>query len=447
MIRRSIREWARISYGASEDEIPQASADRIAAIARASMFSGRLGEGVLEHGRNGLRARGVVGVIATPDCQLEILPKIEAAGETGVSNETLRARLIHMLAVAYDLPIEAGGLTPLGRQRETVLEILIRLFCGKLTDAVRRGMPRQYVDERDDMPALRGRLDITGQFTRLAASPQRLACQFDELSADTALNQVMRAAIKMLSKIASAPENQRSLRELDFAYADIADIEPAAIAWESIVLDRTNERWAQLLSLAKLFLSNWRQHTSAGASDGYALLFEMNVLFERYIERLLVRALAGTGFRVSGQGGHRDCLYEGETGRFRTRPDIIVRHSEKVVLIIDTKWKRMTARIEDPKQGVSQADVYQMMAYSRLYECQNVVLLYPHHAGLSAEPIRARYSIGAIGAAEALVLASQDLTGAKKDHIASLRALVSGCVASPDQSLRPAVLEQAELES
>lgn len=64
----------------------------------------------------------------------------------------------------------------------------------------------------------------------------------------------------------------------------------------------------------------------------------MNVLFEAYIERTLSRALAGTGFRVSSQGGHRDCLYEGETGRFRTRPDLIVRQGEKIALIIDTKW-------------------------------------------------------------------------------------------------------------
>ena len=88
-----------------------------------------------------------------------------------------------------------------------------------------------------------------------------------------------------------------------------------------------------------------------------------NVLFEKYVERVLSQALAGTGLRVSSQGGHRDCLYEGDIGRFRTRPDIIVRDAAGIALIIDTKWKRMTPRIDDPKQGVSQADVYQLMAY------------------------------------------------------------------------------------
>ncbi|ANK82127.1 MAG: restriction endonuclease [Rhizobiales bacterium NRL2] len=433
MIRRTIREWERIGYGSGNAEIPEAQADRLAAVARASVFSGRGGEGVLEHGRKGLRARGVVGVIATPDCQLEILPKIEGGGETEVSDTTLRARLIHMLAVTYDLPIEAGTMTQLGWQRETVLELLIRLFCTKLTDAVRQGMPRHYLEHEDNLPALRGRLDVTRQFSTLALSPQKLACRFDALSPDIALNQVMRAAVRKLSRQTAAPDNQRALRELAFVYADVADVPPIALQWDRIVLDRTNRRWRDLLSLARLFLSDRHQKTSAGAIDGHALLFEMNVLFEMYVERILSRALSGTEFRASSQGGHRDCLYEGDIGRFRTRPDLIIRKGEQIALIIDTKWKRMTPRIDDPKQGVSQADVYQLMAYGRLYNCPKVILLYPHHGDLPTEPIRRWYSIATTDSDEKLIVATQDLAGTQRDHRDALRQLVLSCLDHEDR--------------
>lgn len=432
MIRRTIREWERIGYGSGDAEIPEAQADRLAAVARTSDFSGRGGEGVLEHGRKGLRARGVVGVIATPDCQLEILPKIERGGETQVSDAIIRQRLIHMLAVTYDLPIEAGTMTQLGWQRETVLELLIRLFCTKLTDAIRQGMPRHYLEHEDDLPALRGRLDVTRQFSTLAVSPQKLACRFDALSPDIALNQVMRAAVSKLSRLTAAPDNQRALRELTFVYADIADVSPIALRWDRIVLDRTNRRWRDLLSLARLFLSDRHQQTSAGTIDGHALLFEMNVLFEKYVERLLSRTLAGTGFRVSSQGGHRDCLYEGDIGRFRTRPDLILKKGEQIALIIDTKWKRMTPRIDDPKQGVSQGDVYQLMAYGRLYDCPKVMLLYPHHGDLPPEPVRRWYSIATMDADEKLIVATQNLAGTQRDHRDALRQLVLDCLNHED---------------
>ena len=424
MIRRTIREWERISYGADETAIPASQADRLAAEARASAFSGLGGEGVLEHGRKALRARGVVGVIATRDCQLEILPKIEGAGECDVDDATLRHRLIHMLAMARDIRIDAKAITQLGWQRDTILELLIRLYCGKLADAVRQGIPQQYTEQEEDLSTLRGRLDVTRQFSVLAVSPQKLACRFDARSPDIALNQVMRAAVSKLSRLAQAPDNQRALRELSFAYADISEVSPGALRWDLIVLDRTNTRWRELLSLARLFLADRYQKTSAGSIDGFALLFEMNVLFEEYVARLLARALDGTGLRVSAQGGRRDCLFEGETGRFRTRPDLIVRRGDKIAVIIDTKWKRITTRIDDPKRGVSQADVYQLMAYGRLYECPHVVLLYPHHGGLPTEPVPQRYSIARPSAQESLFVATLDVTGSRRKQQTDLGNLV-----------------------
>nr|WP_209308605.1 restriction endonuclease [Sphingomonas corticis] len=367
--------------------MPVIAADRIAAIAAASSLAGRGGGGVLEHGRKGLRARGVVGVIAAQGCALEILPKIDVAG--GSDAETtgnIRQRLVHMLAVALDLKIDAGQVTALDWQRETLLEILIRLFSEKLVDAVRQGMPRRYVEHADDLPALRGRLNVTRQFTALAVEPSRLACRFDALTSDIALNRIMKAAVTHLSRIARTTDNQRRLRELAFTYADIADLPISALRWDDVTLDRTNARWRELLNLARLLLGERFQTTSAGGSDGFSLLFEMNTLFEEYVARMLKRALADSDLRVVSQGGRLYCLEtDDRRGLFQTRPDILIKRGDAVVQVIDTKWKRIAARIDDPKQGVSQADVYQMMAYGRLYDCDQLTLLYPHHPSLSQE--------------------------------------------------------------
>jgi 5-methylcytosine-specific restriction enzyme subunit McrC len=382
MIRRTILEWETIRYGWSTDEIPAYAADRIAAVAAASPLSGRGGGGILEHGRKGLRARGVVGVIAADGCVMEILPKIEFPGEEGAeATGSIRRRLVQMIAVALDLKIDAGQVTKLDWQRETLLEILIRLFSEKLVDAVRQGMPRRYVEQADDLPVLRGRLDVTRQFTVLSAEPSRLACRFDALTADIALNRIMKAAVAQLTRIARTADNQRRLRELAFAYADIANVPILSLRWDHVVLDRTNSRWRELLNLARLLLGERFQTTSAGGSDGFSLLFEMSSLFEEYVARMLNRALLDTALRVVSQGGRLFCLEtDDRRGLFQTRPDILVKRGNEVVQIIDTKWKRIASRIDDPKQGVSQGDVYQMMAYGQLYKCDRLTLLYPHHA-------------------------------------------------------------------
>lgn len=406
MIWRSIAEWTRIPYGDGPDEIPRFAADRIAAVARLSPLARSGGGGVLEHGRTDLRARNIVGIVAAEGCALEILPKIDGLEGAGA----VRRRLVHMLAVALDLDVAAGRVTSLDTQREDLLEILIRLFAERLTDAVRRGMPRAYIPEEDDLPALRGRLDVFRQFTTLLSTPQKLACRYDALSADIALNQVMKAAIGILAGHARREATQRLLRELAFVYADVTPPPTGRLPFDRIVLDRSNARWRDLVELARLLLAGRYQATSYGPQQGFSLLFDMNALFEAYVARQLARALRADGLGVVPQGGRRYCLTDVETGRsgFQTRPDIIVRCGDAIVLIVDTKWKRLAPRFDDPTQGVAQADVYQMIAYSRLYACPRVALLYPHHLGLgSDEGLSSRHRIA--GCSDEIAIVTHDL--------------------------------------
>lgn len=116
-------------------------------------------------------------------------------------------------------------------------------------------------------------------------------------------------------------------------------------------------------------------------------------------------------------------MEEGENGkpRFQTTPDILIKRAGKAVMVIDTKWKQIGRNPEDKKRGVSQSDVYQVMAYARLYECRDVMLLYPHHAGLGVELLEAGYTM--IGGDERLRIASIDLLPGKESVVSSLAGL------------------------
>ncbi|MEN3972312.1 restriction endonuclease [Sphingomicrobium sp. XHP0235] len=421
MISRTVLEWRKIRYGEGPEEIPEWAADRIAAVARANPLGGEEGARILQHGRNALRAQQVVGVIAAQDCTLEILPKIDGLGDgdSAAGQAHIRRNLVHMLAVALDLDIAAGQMARLGWQDENLLEVLIRLFCDRLFEAVHLGLPRRYVAMEEDIPTLRGRLDVIRQFSTLAASPDRLACRFDELSSDIPLNQIMKAAVARLLKLSRSPHNQRRLRELSFAFAEVSDVPVQWLRWNSVILDRTNARWKDLLELARLLLGERFQTTTSGRGQGFSLLFEMNTLFEEFIGRTLRRALVGTGLQVDLQGGRLHCLAElGDdhtpTGRrrFMTKPDIIIRRGPKRVMIIDTKWKRLAPSIDDPKQGVSQSDVYQMMAYGRIYQCPDLMLLYPHHDDLkSFAGFQSQHSV--VGSEDKLSAATLNLSDLK----------------------------------
>jgi 5-methylcytosine-specific restriction enzyme subunit McrC len=234
----------------------------------------------------------------------------------------------------------------------------------------------------------------------------------------------MKATVTHLFRMSKSVANQQRLRELAFVYADIAEVSQDALRINEVVIDRTNRQWQELLSLARLFLGGRYQTTTGGTGQGTALLFEMNTLFEEYVGRQIRRALAGTDLTVSLQGGGLYCLEAENTrnGLFQTRPDILIRRHGVVTHVIDTKWKRIALAIDDPKRGVSQADVYQMMAYGQLYGVSRLTLLYPHHADLGREDlVHARHLV--TGSDTILETASIDLSN-RADIASRLRKLL-----------------------
>lgn len=382
MTHLTVHEWGRVPVG--PEGFNRAQADALLAAARAHAAGGDEGTGILcDHHRH-LTARQAVGVIAGRGSSLEILPKVDPAGPDEAPG-TVRARLIHMLDVALGLGLSVGDASAMAHRAESLLDLFIALFADRLLAEVRRGLPRQYRGHEDDLRALRGRLDVVRQFTVHAARPDRLACRFDALDADTPLLRVMKACVVFLVRHARVSGTQRKLAELRFLLATVADVAPASLPWTTVRIDRTSRRWQSLLALARLLLgARWQQtHADAREPEGITLLFPMNDLFERYVAAQLRSALAPLGLEVVDQGGLEYCLGEWRPDRlckgdvFRTRPDIIVRDKGRVVAVIDTKWKRLSADPLDRKHGVSQADVYQLMAYARLYRCNRLMLLYP----------------------------------------------------------------------
>lgn len=436
MTHLSVSEWGRVPVG--EGGFTRAEANLLTKAARAHPLGGEEGTAILVDHYRHLSARQMVGVIAAPGCSLEILPKVDPADRE--EDAVVRRRLVRMLDIALGLDLSNGAAANMARQDESLLDILIRLFADQLLAETRRGLPRNYIDHCDDLATLRGRLDIRRQFTANAIHPHRLACRYDVLSADGPLLQIMKTCVRVLRHHVRLGETRRTLEELLILFAEVTDIAPRALPWQKVHIDRGNKRWAALYRLARLFLKReWQAtHQASDAAEGITLLFPMNDLFEGYVAALANRAMRGTGLSVESQSGRLFCLTEeGENGRrrFQTRPDIIVRRGEEAVMIIDTKWKKLQARIDDAKQGVHQADVYQMMAYGRLYACRQLLLLYPHHASLGPSQIGQSYRI--TNSEDRLGTATIDI--AKGDSVAMARLaeiVANGAVSSPSPEAR-----------
>ena len=436
-VHHTMTEWESRAFGPGNGTIPEEHAvtltkavgayKRTIVPERGDLFPGSLprsyGVRALTLSHRHVSTRDQVGQIAAPGASMEILPKIDNAS-SGV-----RTRLFHMLGVALDVAILAGADAAHGSQNETLLDVLVRMFATALLERVRGGLPRTYLRFDADLPRLRGRLNIARQFSTLAATPSKLACQYDELSADTALNRTMAGTVAMLRPLVRVPDTRRLLNELAFAYAEVTLLPPEALPWNDVQLDRTNARWAAVVDLGRLLATRVWQDTGAGRGGGTALLFDMNRLFEAYVLRS-IQAVAPPSWSVTGQGGYKPCVIDRGTGTgsFATKPDILLKIRRRPRLVIDTKWKRLRSKTEDRKRGIAQSDIYQMMAYSRLYET-DVLLLYPWCKGCGgpAGTILADYEISD-GTQRRILVGTVDV--ARDDVAQQCHALLRGQIGS-----------------
>jgi 5-methylcytosine-specific restriction enzyme subunit McrC len=154
--------------------------------------------------------------------------------------------------------------------------------------------------------------------------------------------------------------------------------------FKGVHLTRLNEEYAPILNLCKLFISQSSVELSADEMATFSFIFDMNVLFEEFIGEFIKREFHGEYSSIRLQPADKflvdEKIVDGvrQDSLFRLRPDIILQKDSGDSagrFILDTKYKLLGGL--DRKEGVSQSDLYQMLAYSKKYDCPSVVMLYP----------------------------------------------------------------------
>ncbi len=363
-----------------------------------------------------------VGIISFGKISLEILPKIEKS-----DNVEIRHNLIHMLSVCRKLEIHESELARLAKKRMDLLEMFIRIFCNKLFAQVHKGLIRRYQTLEENIHVLRGSFLIPEQLRCNACKKERFFCRYDEFNDDNPYNRVLKSALIMLRHITRSEENRQLIQKLIPVFEDVATVDAIPEDVDKLAFDRTIRRYEPLFHMARIILSSCTPDVSSGTHVFFALLFDMNRLFEEYIGRMVQKVFIGKDPIVCLQGPHkflaRDHFVDGKL-HFRLKPDIVMLLGDRTEKIIDTKWKMLS---QDEKYiKISPADMYQMYVYAHQYCCPEITLLYPHYSSLGLPGILKRFKLEKETAEEIFInVATISLADVRKEVIQSqLRAIL-----------------------
>jgi 5-methylcytosine-specific restriction enzyme subunit McrC len=300
-----------------------------------------------------LSARRKVGAVRVGGVTVWVKPKIQIS------------RIVWMLGWATKSVWQPGD--PLGMgEAEDLVPALAEAFCRQAERALQQGLLRGYRGVEADLTVLRGRVRTADQLRRRFGIPIPLAVRYHDHLADIPENQLLRAAATRLLRLPGIDEDTRGrLRRLRGLLDGVADLPPRRPPprWNR---SRLNARYHQALALAEIVLSDRSFESSVGTLSVDGFLVDMYQLYEDFVTAVLSDWLERIGGRSVAQ--HRYSL--DEDGIIAICPDLIWKVGERVLAVIDAKYKA------ERVSGFPQADVYQAVAYATAYGLDQAHLIY-----------------------------------------------------------------------
>lgn len=370
----ALREYERAAIGDRWDPERRVVTSRTAAAMEALQANQRAE--IVSIGRRAIQAQQWVGTVGLGEHALELLPKIDRSDAPAV-----RQRLMSMLEVGGLVPHLESGEAAIAASRETLLDSYLDLYIRRLAREWHRGPIRDYRRETREREYLRGKLKVAEQVRASVRRPHRFVTSADELTLDAPLSRLLKTALVLCHRHAVSQSVRQEARMLLGDFNAVQELAPNRDDPEAIRCDRRQARFESLAALARLLL-RCRAPDRPGADRTFSLVFDMNVVFERFIAAEVARVCSGLGLIAAAQESRRSLLLQSGRPKFALRPDILISQRGQLQCVIDTKWKRLDRSL--PHAGVSQADMYQMYAYGKEYRCVRVVVLYPRHGDLPA---------------------------------------------------------------
>lgn len=327
-----------------------------------------------------ITARNYVGLITMADgTVIEILPKI-AGGDT--VNDTKQI-FLEMLKTLKDVTFKDFNVSHLHTERLNLLEIFIKMFLDEVSILTKQGLKAAYATVEENERFYKGKLLVSQNIKHNLVSRERFFVRYDDFSINRPENRLIKSALGFLLKATGDAGNRRTVARLLSFFNGVDFSKSVGGDFSKCFVDRSMTHYDRALSWCRVFLRGNSFTAFAGSEVAIALLFPMEKVFESFVASKFRRHIGG-GINLRTQDA-RYSLFDSPTRAFALRPDLVLEFSERTV-VFDTKWKLLSDNARN--SGISQSDMYQMYAYSKKYDADSIVLLYPHSDNVSRSEFR-----------------------------------------------------------
>jgi len=248
---------------------------------------------------------------------------------------------------------------------DNIQNMFAAILSKGIAQQLKQGLYREYVTVQEDLPTLRGKVNISASLKLQMQHRQLLSCEHDKFSENNIFNQIIKATANLLIKHPAVfPKYKSELKKELLYFSAVDEIEVNKIGWNTLKYQRNNQSYHMLLNVCYFVLKGLLHSDEKGNFKMASFLDEQRMcrLYERFIleyyrfhykEKFSTNA---TQIKWNVDDGIDDFLPVMQT-------DIMLKCQEKI-LIIDAKYYAHIMQTGPfNKHTLHSNNLYQIFAY------------------------------------------------------------------------------------
>ena len=271
--------------------------------------------------------------------------------------------IYYMLSYAFTTLNQSNYEDVATEEFENIHNLFAAILAKGIGQQLKQGLYREYLNKTEDLTVMRGKIDMPGTIKNKMARKQVLTCDYDELSENNLLNQILKTTVVILMrhpKVSS--ERKDALKKEMLFFANVEMIDPASIRWTNIRFQRNNQSYRMLISLCQLVLEGMLLTTDSGEHKLASFIDEQRMcrLYEKFILEYYSQEYPMLTVKASQIPWALD---DGIGTMLPVMQSDIMLSKGSTVLIIDAKYYAHTMQTQYDVQTLHSNNMYQIFTY------------------------------------------------------------------------------------
>lgn len=279
--------------------------------------------------------------------------------------------IYYMLTYAFQSLRQSNYDLVAAEEFENIHDMFATILGKGVASQLKQGLYREYILQEEELFVLRGKLNIQGTIRNKIQHKQKLSCEYDELSENSLLNQILKTTMQVLVRQKTVKQEHKVVLKKNLVFFDNVDvIEPSQIKWDKIRYQKNNQSYRMLMNVCYLVISGLILSTDKGEVKLATFLDDraMHSLYEKFI-------LEYYRYHHPEYKANPDTIpWDIDDGMIEFLPamvtDITLKYGGRT-LIIDAKYYAHTMQSQHDVQSIHSGNLYQVFTYVKNLDKNN----------------------------------------------------------------------------